>query len=75
MAFWVLAENNNHKRDLLGPYYTRGRAEDVVEGLFDPNARIFKTQAEDYGNARKEIQAQRVEKEGIEVGHQNFHRR
>lgn len=67
MPWWVVTVD----RDLMGPYWSVGRAEEVRDQL-DVEAKVRETKAEKRSEAVQELRHEDVQRNGIAAGHRNY---
>lgn len=68
MVFWVVTSS----RDLMGPYTTASKAQQVLDGLDDGHASVRTTESDKRAVAVQELRHQDVEREGLTAGHKNY---
>lgn len=71
MPWWIVASTDKYKKGLMGPY-VEGRAREVRDGLDDPYAEVYYTEATKRSAAVQEINQERVERKGVGEGFKNF---
>ncbi len=72
MPYWVIADTENHKRAMMGPYESYSKALSIRDGLDDGHARIFETGSRNRQEAAREIRHQLVKEGRVENGWKNF---
>ena len=72
MPWWIIADTSGHKRWIMGPYETSGRAQSIKDGLDDDYAQMFQTESYKRSEAAQEIRHKLIEDGNPDAGFKNF---